>query len=275
MGMTCRQHRDLSLFGVSAIETLDSQDALFGRSCFLSHFAAAENMYVDIDPFIAVISADKPVFLGVESDFGRISLAVSARSAIVRCPFTAFRADAVAASVAFGSFRAAIHTQTAIGTGLNAVFTASALAADSGAVGTDGFTADAYLRSAIGAESTLFTHQIGTFGALSAIRAVYIGTFRAFSAVIAPHIGAVFTDISAFAADGHAVSALSAPFAEGILSRTLYTHITGHTECITACRAFFSALGTDVGTVGAALSADAGCNAPTAFLAVRAPAVRF
>ena len=139
--MTCRQHRNLSLFGVSAIEALDSQDALFGRSCFLSHFAAAENMYINIYSFIAVISADEPVFLGVESDFGRISLAVSARSAIVRCPFTAFRADAVAASVAFGSFRAAIHTQAAIGTGFDTIFTASALAADSGAVGTDSFTA--------------------------------------------------------------------------------------------------------------------------------------
>ena len=117
--------------------------------------------------------------------------------------------------------------------------------------------------------------EVGKFDINAAIRAVYIGTFRAFSAVIAPHIGTVFTDISTFAADGHAVSALSAPFAEGILSRTFDTHITGHTEGVAACRAFFSALGTDVGTFFTAFSADAGCNAPTAFLAVRAPAVRF
>ena len=181
----------------------------------------------------------------------------------------------MAASVAFGSFRAAIHTQAAIGTGFDTIFTAAALAADSGTVGTDSLAANAYLRSAIGAESALFTHQIGTVGAFAAIRAVYVGTFRAFAAVTAPHIGTVFTDISTFAADCYAVSALSAPFTEGILSRTFDTHITGHTEGVAACRAFFSALGTDVGTVGAALSADAGCNAPTAFLAVRAPAVRF
>lgn len=232
-------------------------------------------MYVDIDSFIAVISTDKPVLLGIKSDFGRISLAVSARSAIVFSPFAALGTDAVAASVAFGGFCAAIHTQAAIGTGFDTVFTASALAAYSGAVGTDRFTAYTYLRSAIGAESALFAHRINAVGALAAIGAVYVGTFRAFSAAIAPHIGAAFTDISAFAADCYAVSALSAPFTEGILSRTFDTHITGHTEGVAACRAFFSAFGTDVGTVGAALSADAGCNAPTAFLAVRAPAVRF
>ena len=273
MGMTCRQHRDLSLFGVSAIETLDSQDALFGRSCFLSHFAAAENMYINIYSFIAVISADEPVFLGIVSDFRRVGFTVTAYSAIVCCPFTALRADAVAASVAFGSFRAAIQTQTAIGAGLNAVFTTAALTADSGTVGTDGFTTYTYLRSAIGAESALFTHRIGTVGALAAIGAVYIGTFRAFSAVIAPHIGAVFTDISAFAADGHAVSALSAPFAEGILSRAFYTHITGHTEGITACRAFFSAFGAKIGTFLTAFSAGTGCDTLTTLGTACAPSV--
>lgn len=274
MGVTACQHRDLSLFGIAAVEALNSQDTLFGSGCLLGHLAAAENMYVNIDSFAAVISADEPVLLGIESDFGRIGLAVSARSAVVFSPFAALGTDAVAASVAFGSFCAAIHTQAAIGTGLDAVFTASALAADSDAVGTNSFTAYTYLCSAIGTESALFAHQISAVGAFSAIGAVYIGTFRTFSAVIAPHIGAAFADISAFAADRHAVSALSAPFTESILSRTFDTHVTGHTEGITACRTFFAALGTDVGTVGAAFAAGTGRDAFAAFLAVCAPAVR-
>jgi len=274
MGVTACQHRDLSLFGIAAVEALNSQDALFGSGCMLSHLAAAENMYVNIDSFVAVVSADKPVLLGIESDFGRIGLAVAARSAVVFRPFAALGTDAVAASIAFGSFCTAIHAQAAIGTGLNAVFTASALAADSSTVGTDSFTTYTYLRSAIGAESALFAHQIGAVGAFSAVGAVYIGTFRAFAAVIAPHIGAAFADISTFAADGHAISALSAPFTKSILSRTFDTHITGHTEGITACRAFFSAFGAKIGAFFTAFSAGTGCDTLTAFLAVCAPAVR-
>jgi len=274
MGMTCRQHRNLSLFAITAVKALDSQDALFGRSCFLSHFAAAENMYINIYSFIAVISADEPVFLGIESDFRRVCFTVTARSTVMLRPFSALGTDAVAASVSACSLRTAAFTQTAIGAGISAILTCTALTAYCGTVGTDSFTTYADVSPAISAESALFTHRIGTIRTFSAVGAEYVGAVRAFSAVIAPHIGAVFTDISAFAADGHAVSALSAPFTEGILSRTFDTHITGQAEGITACRAFFAALGADVGTVGAAFAAGTRCDAFAAFLAVCAPAVR-
>jgi len=273
MGVPASQHRDLSLFGIAAVKALDRKDARFGRGRIFGYLSAAENMYINVYPFSTIISADKPVLLGIISYFRRVCFTVTSRSAVVRCPFAAFKADAVAASVAFGSFRAAIHTQAAIGTGFDTVFTAAALAADSGAVGTDSLAAYAYLRSAIGAESALFAHRIGTVGAFAAIRAVYVGTFRAFAAVTAPHIGTVFTDISALTADCYAVSALSAPFTEGILSRTFDAHITGHTEGVTACRAFFSAFRAKIGAFFTSFSTGTGCDTLAALGTVCAPSV--
>ena len=171
-------------------------------------------------------------------------------------PLCTLRADSVRASPIFCRFFTAVLAHLAIGTDCDAVFTFAAFLTEVGAVRAVFTAVDTDVIGTVTAIVAVAAHDTGTVDAFSAVRAEFVDTSRAFAAVLTDAFRAVCTDDTAVFTDLRAVAALPAIFAEQVLC-AFPADIAGSTEFVTAIGAFFPAVGADIRTVFASLTARA------------------
>ena len=253
--------------------------------CLFRNLALAEGMQFRVQPFVAAVTADRPVFIRIVLNFTGFADAVPAFCAVMIFPFCAFRTDSVIAAEILCTFGTAFLTQLAIGADFRTVFAFAAFLTESSAVGAVFPAVGTEIVGAVTAVVAVLTHAVGTVDTyaavltdlctITALTAVFtVPTVRTFPTDIAgsaEFIRAGGADLTAFGAkvravfaslaagtDGTAVRAESAVHAEAVRAGAVHAFAAFDTKLtVGAIGAFFTALHTDHSTVRTSAAAGA------------------
>ena len=241
--------------------------------CLFRDLALAEGMQFRVQPFVAAVTADRPVFIRIVLNFTGFADAVPAFCAVMIFPFCAFRTDSVIAAEILCTFGTAFLTQLAIGADFRTVFAFAAFLTESSAVGAVFPAVGTEIVGAVTAVVAVLTHAVGTVDTYAAVGTEFVNTSGALAALLAHALSAVAADDAAVLTDLCTITALTAVFTVQTV-RTFPTDIAGSAEFIRAGGADLTAFGAKVRAVFASLAAGTDGTAVRAESAVHAEAVR-
>ena len=230
-------------------------------------------MQFRVQPFVAAVTADRPVFIRIVLNFTGFADAVPAFCAVMIFPFCAFRTDSVIAAEILCTFGTAFLTQLAIGADFRTVFAFAAFLTESSAVGAVFPAVGTEIVGAVTAVVAVLTHAVGTVDTYAAVGTEFVNTSGALAALLAHALSAVAADDAAVLTDLCTITALTAVFTVQTV-RTFPTDIAGSAEFIRAGGADLTAFGAKVRAVFASLAAGTDGTAVRAESAVHAEAVR-
>lgn len=236
----------------------------------LGYLTASEGMIFFIESYIAGLTAFCPVYFAVILGFCRATYTVLSLGTVVLAPLTALGTNSVCASVfLLGAFGTAIGTHITVGAGINAPVTFVTFNTKLFAIGTDLSAIGTDIVNTVSAIMTVTAHFVGTIYTYAAIGAELIHTARAFATILTDVFRTVTADNTAILTDLGTFSALHTVLTPHIIG-TFPTQVTGGTKFVKASRTFFTAIGTDVGTVFTAVTAYTGNRTFTAQMTNRA-----
>ena len=222
--------------------------------CLFRNHARIEGMELRIQPDIAFVAAQRPVFIRIVPNLTGFSCAVTALAAVVVFPFCAFGANFMFASHIRCYLCTALLAQIAVGTDVHTVFTFDALLAGICAVRAILTAVDADVFHTVAAIITVTTHNIGTIDADAAIRTELVDAAGTLATILAYIFRTVDTNDTAVLTDPHTVAALIAVLTENIV-RAFTADIAGGTEFVHTVGTLFFTIRTEVRAVFTAFAA--------------------